>query len=302
MTNLGLSRGAVLGSGSGSAGMTDVGNADQIAYWNGDAGKLWTERQEAQDQVLAPVSAALMRAAHAMPGEHVVDIGCGCGATSIEIAAQVGATGSVLGIDISAQMLQRARQRTPIGAVATFIEADATTYPFATAAVDLIVSRFGVMFFADPIRAFANIRTGLKPGGRIVFACWRGPRLNPFFIAPLMAAYKHVPKLPETTPDDPGPFAFQNQERVQRILSDAGFHDIVATPHTLELDIARGQGLDAAVQATLEIGPTHRALVDQSDAVRQAVIAEIRSALAAVQVGQTVPLGAAIWVFSAQST
>ena len=197
-------------------------------------------------------------------------------------------------------MLVRARQRTPVGASVTFIDADATIYPFKPASADLLISRFGVMFFAEPARAFANMRTALKPGGRMAFVCWRAPKFNPFFIAPLMAAYKHVPKLPDVAPDDPGPFAFQSEERVRRILGEAGFAEVTLTPHDMTLDLARGQGLDAAVQASLEIGPAHRALMDQPEAARAAATAEIRSTLAAMQVGQTVPLGVSIWVVGAR--
>ncbi len=278
----------------------DARNADQIAYWNGAAGKMWTERQEAQDIVLAPVSAALVSAAAAQPGEHVIDIGCGCGATSIEIARQVGPNGTVLGVDVSAPMLERARQRVTAGVAATFIEADATTYLFKPASVDLLVSRFGVMFFSDATRAFANMRKALKPGGRIAFACWRAPKANPFFVVPLMAAYKHVPKLPDVAPDDPGPFSFQSEERVRRILDEAGYTDVTVTPVDLVLDLARGEGLDAAVNGALGLGPAHRALMDQPEPARTNAAAEIRTTLAAVQVGQTVPLGAAIWVVGAR--
>jgi SAM-dependent methyltransferase len=216
------------------------------------------------------------------------------------MAQKVGAQGSVLGIDISEQMLARARQRVPAGAPITFLHADATTHAFKPASADVLVSRFGVMFFAEPARAFANLRTALKPAGRVAFACWRAPKLNPFFVVPLMAAYKHVPKLPEVGPDDPGPFSFQSEERVQRILTDSGYRDITMTPVDLTLDVARGQGLDAAVQNALEIGPAHRALLEQPEAARVAAAAEIRTALAALQVGQTVPLGAAIWVVRAR--
>jgi SAM-dependent methyltransferase len=278
----------------------DARNADQVAYWNGAAGKFWTERQIAMDEVLAPVSAAVVHAAAAQPGEHVIDVGCGCGATALDIAAHVCAAGSVLGIDISQDMLARARDRTPAGASVTFHHADATVHPFQPEHFDILVSRFGVMFFAEPTRAFANLREGLKRGGRVAFACWRAPKLNPYFVVPLMAAYKHVPKLPEVGPEDPGPFSFQSAERVQRILRDAGYADITLTPHDLSLDIARGRGLDAAVQNALEIGPAHRAMMDQSDDARTAATAEIRAALAKLQVGESVPMGAAIWVVSAR--
>jgi SAM-dependent methyltransferase len=278
----------------------DARNADQVAYWNGPAGQFWTERQDAMDTVLAPVSAAVVHAAAAKAGEHVIDVGCGCGATALDMAQQVGAQGSVLGIDISEQMLARARQRVPTGAAVTFLHADATTHAFKPASADLLVSRFGVMFFAEPVRAFGNLRAALKPGGRVAFACWRAPKLNPYFVVPLTAAYRHVPKLPEVGPDDPGPFSFHNEERVQRILREAGFAGVAMTPVDLTLDVARGQGLDAAVQNALEIGPAHRALMDQPEAARLAAAAEIRTALAALQVGQTVPLGAAIWLVGAR--
>jgi SAM-dependent methyltransferase len=279
----------------------DARNADQIAYWNGPAGKFWTERQDAMDTMLAPISAAVVAAAAAKAGERVIDVGCGCGATALDMAAHVGPQGSVLGIDISEDMLARARQRVPAAVPVTFLHADATTYAFKPASANILVSRFGVMFFAEPARAFANLRSALKPGGRVAFACWRAPKLNPFFVVPLMAAYKHVPKLPEVGPDDPGPFSFQSEERVQRILGAAGYRDVTLTPVDLALDMARGKGLEAAVQNALEIGPAHRALMDQPDAARSAATAEIRAALAKVQVGDTVPLSTAIWVVVASS-
>ena len=155
------------------------------------------------------------------------------------------------------------------------------------------------MFFADPAKSFANLRKGLKPGGRLAFACWREAKQNPFFILPLREAGKHAPPLPETNPEDPGPFAFASEARVRRILSDAGFADIDLEPHDLELDIAVGRGLDTAVRAAMTIGPTSRMLDGQSEAVRAAATADIRKALAAHARGDSVPLGAAIWIVTA---
>ena len=127
-------------------------------------------------------------------------------------------------------------------------------------AFDLLASRFGVMFFAEPALSFANLRRALRPSGRLAFACWREPRENPFFMAPLHAVYKHVPKLPQQGPEDPGPFAFASETRVHRILGEAGFSGIEMEPYNLALDVAIGRGLDAAVQSALEIGPASRAL------------------------------------------
>ena len=150
----------------------DPKNEAEVAYWNSTAGRHWVERQESQDTLLAPILTAALERAQARPGERVVDIGCGTGASSIELGKQV-ASGQVLGVDVSAPMLARAGERIPPGAPIKFVRADATTYKFEPAAFDLLFSRFGVMFFAEPARAFANLRAALKPGGRLVFACWR---------------------------------------------------------------------------------------------------------------------------------
>ena len=160
-------------------------------------------------------------------------------------------------------MLERARRSAPKELPLDFELADATVYRFKPASFDLLVSRFGVMFFADPALSFSNLRRALKPSGRLAFACWREPRHNPFFMAPLQAAYKHVPRLPPPGPEDPGPFAFASEQRVKRILTESGFAGIEMEPCDLALDTAIGGGIDAAVRSALDIGPTSRALQDQ---------------------------------------
>jgi SAM-dependent methyltransferase len=282
-----------------SAAPIHADNAAQSEYWNASAGQRWTDHQEHQDQVLGPVSDRLIAVAAPKPGDRVIDVGCGCGATTIDFAARVSPDGEVLGLDISEPMLARARERAPQNLPIRFERADATVYDFEPGGADLVASRFGVMFFADPARSFANLRRSLKPGGRLVFACWREPKQNPWLILPLREAGKHAPPLPETNPEDPGPFAFANEARVGKILSDAGFADIVLEPHHLELDIAAGHGLDTAVRAAMTIGPTSRMLDGQSEAVRAAATADIRKALAAQARGDSVPLGAAIWLVRA---
>ncbi len=275
------------------------GNADQIAYWNGPGGRRWTERQETQDALFAPITEMLFARARVAPGERVVDVGCGCGATTFEIARRVGAKGGVVGLDISAPMIARARELTPSDAAAEFLLADATLHEFAPESADLLFSRFGVMFFADPVLSFANLRKGLKRGGRIVFACWREPRLNAWQMIPLKAACRHVPRLPDIGPDDPGPFSFASEERVRRILTSAGFEPIALTPVDLEVDIAVGRGFEAALDTSLHIGAASRALEGQPDELRAAAAAEIRAALAPHQRGMSVPLAAAIWIVEA---
>lgn len=277
-------------------------NADQIAYWNGPGGQHWTDRQQAQDILLAPVSDILIDRAKASTGERIVDVGCGCGATTSALAQRVGPTGHVLGIDISAPMLSRARQMAPVGLPVDFVLADATVYPFVSASFDLLVSRFGVMFFAEPALSFANMRRALRPSGRLAFACWREPRENPWLMAPLLAAYKHVPRLPQLGPDDPGPFSFASEPRVVRILSEAGFSQIAMEPCHLSLDVAIGRGLDAAVETALEIGPASRALEGQPADVIAAATHSIREALVPFAQGQSVPLPASIWIVTASAS
>lgn len=276
-------------------------NADQIAYWNGPGGQRWADRQAAQDILLKPVLDVLIDRAQVKPGERIIDVGCGSGATSIAFAQRVGPSGRVLGIDVSAPMLARARASAAKDSPIDFVLADATVHPFEPAGFDLLASRFGVMFFADPALSFANMRKALRPSGRLAFACWREPRENPFFMTPLQAAYKHVPKLPQMGPEDPGPFAFASEARVRRILTDAGFTDIGLEACPLSLDAAIGRGLDAAVQGSLDIGPVSRALDGQPEETRSAVAQSIREALTPFVKGDAVLLPASIWIVTAQN-
>lgn len=277
----------------------DDRNADQAAYWNGPAGHHWTERQQIQDLVLAPISRILIDRAGITPDARVLDVGCGCGATTIEVGKLLGPSGHVLGLDISAPMLARARELAPKGAPIEFALADATVHKFEAASFDLLISRFGVMFFADPVASFSNLRTALKRGGRVVFACWREPRQNPWMMVPLKAAYQHVPKLPQMAPHDPGPFAFAEEDWVRHILTSAGFSSVRLEEHDLQLDIAVGRGLEAAIEGALEIGPASRAIEGQPKHLRQAAIASIREALRPLVTDGKVPLGGSIWIVSA---
>jgi ubiquinone/menaquinone biosynthesis C-methylase UbiE len=279
--------------------IADPRNAEQVEFWNGPSGRRWVERQAQQDALLTPITAALFERAAARPGEHIIDIGCGCGETTIELGRRVRPGGHVLGIDISAPMLARAAARLPPGLPVELVEADATAYPFPAAAADLLVSRFGVMFFAEPERAFANLRRALRPGGRLVFVCWRVPRENPWMMLPLNAAYEHVPPLPKMGPEDPGPFAYAEEERVRRILGGAGFSAVVLEPLDVMLDLAVGRGLDAAVETAAAMGPAARAIEGQPPEVRAAVLQSMRRLLAPHRRGDEVPLAAAMWLVRA---
>jgi SAM-dependent methyltransferase len=277
----------------------DDRNADQVAYWNGPAGERWRARQRDQDILLAPIAQVLLQQAAPTPGEVVLDIGCGCGVTTIELARRVAPGGHALGIDISAPMLERARERAPAGLPVDFIEADATAYAFEAGAADLLFSRFGVMFFAQPRKSFANIRRGLRRGARLAFACWREPRLNPWLTLPLEEAYRHVPRLPPSDPDAPGPFAFADEGRIRDILEGAGFAGVRLEPVDLALDIGIGRGIESALETALAVGPTSRALEGQPPELRTAAAESIRAALRRYQAGNVIALPGAIWIVTA---
>ena len=278
--------------------VADARNAVEIDRWNSTSGERWLRRQEANDELLAPVSAVLLERAAARPGERVLDVGCGCGATSIVLARQVTPGGRVLGIDVSAPLLGRARERAR-GLPAEFVLADATVYSFEAAGADLLCSRFGVMFFAEPVRSFTNMRRGLRRGARLAFACWRAADENPWVTVPLHAAYRHVPQLPEEGPETPGAYSLADESRVRAILTDAGLKGIGLEPVDLTLDLANGAGLDAALDTALNVGPVSRAVEGQPAARSEAATAAIRAALAQAQVGDSVPLPGAIWIVTA---
>jgi ubiquinone/menaquinone biosynthesis C-methylase UbiE len=277
-------------------------NADQIAYWNGPTGQRWTDRQAIQDILLAPAAQILIERAGPKVGERILDVGCGCGATTIALAERVAPTGFVLGIDISEPMLARARERAPKSLPLSFVLADATVYPFDPQDFDLLVSRFGVMFFAEPAVSFANLRRALRPRARLTFVCWRDPRENPWMTMPLQAIYQHVPKLPQLGPEDPSPFAFASEERVRRILSEAGYRDIALERCDLSIDIANGRGLEGAVDTAMNVGPASRALEGHPPEVRTAATNSVRELLAPHVRGQSLPLPGSIWAVTARAS
>jgi SAM-dependent methyltransferase len=278
--------------------MTDAAtlHQDQIAYWNGVGGAKWVTQQARTDIMLAPVADALIAHAAVPQGANVLDIGCGCGATTLILAEKVGPNGGVTALDVSAPMLDVARRRLAGFDAVRCVVADAATYSFSPAAADLLVSRFGVMFFGDPVAAFANMRRGLKQSGRVVFACWRPIDQNPWMQLPLHAAYKHVPRLPRPAPDDPGPFSFADPARVTRILTGAGLTPPRFTPLDVMIDLATGGGIEEAVEQACEIGATSRAIDGQPHDAVAAVKAAVREALAPHVTPTGVRLAGAVWL------
>lgn len=274
---------------------------EQRAYWNGEAGGRWLARADNTDFMLRPVLDAAIDHAKPAPGETILDVGCGCGASLIALARVVGETGRVVGIDISEQMLDLARERTRAFPQVECLVADAATHDFSALGADLIFSRFGVMFFGDPVAAFANMKRALKPGGRIVFACWRPIQENGWMDVPLRAAYKHVPRQPRPGPEDPGPFSFADPARVTRIFREAGLPEPTFTKLDVMLDIAAGGTIDDAVRSASEIGATARALQDQPADLRAAALEEVRRALEQHATPSGVPLTGAVWLVEARA-
>ena len=203
-------------------------NADQAEYWNSESGRRWIACQEALDQRFAPLTELLIDRARVDCGACVVDVGCGTGATTLELAGVVGAHGSVLAVDISEPLLAVARRRVMQGGHANvrLVRGDAQTHRFERASYDLAVSRFGVMFFDDPVGAFRNLARALRPGGRLAFVCWAALEDNPWFAVPLEVGVERLGP-PEPRPRRaPGPLALSEQDYVDEILSAAGLADV----------------------------------------------------------------------------
>jgi SAM-dependent methyltransferase len=274
-------------------------NAAQIALWNGAGGQRWVERQAALDTSLLPINERLIDRANIQSTERVVDIGCGCGATTIAAAEKVGPDGSVLGIDVSAAMLIRANELAPQDAPVSFVQGDAMVHHFMAASSDLVISRLGLMYFADPVRALLNIRNVLRSEGRVAFAAWRDLRDNPWALEPLQAVYDHVPKLPGLAEHAPDDFAFAPQDWLEHVLGEAGLRRIRLERCDLALDLGGGQGLDGAVPSALAIGPASRALEGQSSEAVAAATAAVSKALSRYARGAAVMVPASAWIVTA---
>jgi SAM-dependent methyltransferase len=243
-----------------------------------------------------------MERARVAEGERVLDVGCGCGQTTLQLAARVGPGGSVTAVDISTPMLERARLRAAAERLShvRFVNADAQLAPVAEAAFDLVFSRFGVMFFSDPPAAFANLRACLAPRGRVAFVCWQALKNNEWVRVPLMAAAQHTPLPAPAAPGTPGPFAFADPAHVRAILDAAGFADIAIEPLEGELAVGGvGGGLEQAVAHLMEMGPMAAALREAPEAARPKVMAAVREALAPYASPAGVKLGYAAWIVHA---
>jgi SAM-dependent methyltransferase len=269
---------------------------EQARAWNGPSGRAWVENQQQLDEVFRPFETLLVEPLSASP-TRILDVGCGTGATTLAAARRLGA-GQATGIDISEPMIAAAQERARReGSQARFICANAQEHGFEPASVDVIMSRFGVMFFDDPVKAFANLRRAGVSGAALRCIVWRSPADNPFMTAAERAAAPLLPELPARRPDAPGQFALANADRVASILLESGWNDIEIQP----LDVPCTLPETALLRYVTQLGPVGRILQEADEATRTRVIEVVRPAFDPYVHGAEVRFTAACWMVTARA-
>lgn len=270
---------------------------EQAKIWNGPAGHAWVDMQPLLDLLLKPAADALMQALSASRCERVLDVGCGTGGTTLDIA-RADPTRRCTGIDISEPMMEAARSRAAQeGLSASFICADAQTYPFAPDSFDTVVSRFGVMFFPEPIEAFQNIRRATCEGGQLHFVAWRSAAENPFMTTAERIAAPMLPNMPVRSLDGPGQFAFADPLRVEEILRRSGWTEIAVRSADMVCSMPENQ-LDAYLH---RLGPVGAALQEVDEPTRTRIVEAVRAGFEPYVHGDEVRFTAACWVVSARA-
>ncbi|CAM3398216.1 class I SAM-dependent methyltransferase [Cupriavidus taiwanensis] len=272
---------------------------EQAALWNGVSGQAWVEHQGLLDDMFRPMEAQLVQAARNAAAQRILDVGCGTGSTTLALARHIGAQGHCTGVDISGPMLAVARTRAQReGINASFIHADAQEHAFAAASFDMIVSRLGVMFFSDPVRAFANLRRAATSDATLHCIAWRSAAENPFMTTAERAAAPLLPNLPPRQPGAPGQFAFGNRERVLSILQTSGWGDIDIRPTDVTCTLPE----PALAGYLSRLGPVGLALQGADPTTRERVAATVRAAFDPYVQGDTVRYTAACWTITARAT
>lgn len=277
--------------------MTDATNQTQRDAWNGDSGQRWIADPDGRDRAMVHVAAALADAARLRGGERVLDIGCGCGAVTLDAARAVAVQGTVLGVDISGPMLSVARARLATSGLAnvTFQTADAQTDPLAPDAHDAVISRFGTMFFDDPVAAFTNIAHSLRPGGRLVIATWQPLGANDWLAVPGAALLRYG-TLPEPG-TAPGMFAQSDPDVITTVLTAAGFDAIDVAAVTVSMHL--GADADAATRYLTDTGIARAVLDTIAPDDRDRAISDVTAVLADHAGPAGIALGAGIWITTA---
>jgi ubiquinone/menaquinone biosynthesis C-methylase UbiE len=247
------------------------------------AGEAWVRQQDRTDALIDPLGRVAIESLGVAAGERILDVGCGCGQTLLQLADLAGPPGHVLGVDISPPMLARAQERVAGRSTIALALGDAQSYAFAPASFDALYSRFGVMFFDDARAAFRNLREAARPGARLSFVCWQELAKNPWAARPLEAVMRLLPAsaMPDMLREDrPGPFFLSDQARVRAILDAAGWKGVSFQPVEMPLHYGGAATLDEAVEYSLQIGPAARAMADAPQALKPALELALREALA----------------------
>ena len=278
-----------------------IANTDQAERWNsGEDLAHWLDNQARYDRMNEPFTALILDAAAFRPGAQVLDVGCGCGGTTLA-AARLIAPGQGVGVDLTRPMLARARARAEAAGLgnAVFQQGDAQVHPFGPARFDTVISRFGTMFFADPVAAFANVRSAVRPGGRLIFVCWQPLAANQWLLVPGAALAEHLPPPGFGSGDGPGMFAFADPDRVRPILAAAGWRDIEITSEPRSILVGGGGSVDDAVEF-LRTGSMGRMMLAGADAdTVDRAVASVRAALTPYADAEGVHLDAGVWLVQA---
>ncbi len=274
-------------------------NSESQKYWNEDGGNKWAENIDTVESIIESLSAILIEAIAAQNNEVVLDVGCGGGITTMQLAEQVGSGGSVLGVDVSEPIISVARKRAIDIGNLEFEQCDAATFALVENSFDIITSRFGVMFFDDPILAFANLHGALKPSGRLVFLCWRALEENPWIAEPVKATFEILPPPADAEKPDPkapGPFSLADDSHLKMILSSAGFNNIEL--QAVDERLAMGN-LNDAVSFLMKMGPASEVIEAASKEGKMAVAEAMKKVLTSYETTKGVMTPAATWLVSA---
>ena len=278
----------------------DEGNTDQANAWNGLEGTTWAAHQDRYDALIHSYHLHLLDAAAVASSDRVLDVGCGCGETTRD-AARAALSGSALGVDLSEQMLERAEQRSAEEGLTNvaFARADVQVFPFEPGSFDVVMSRFGIMFFAEPVAAFGNLAAAARPGARLAFVAWQ-PLAENEWLLELRRSLAMGRDLPEPVNGTPGPFGLAEADTVRTLLHRTGFADIDFAEVREPLVV--GTDADDAYEFVSKMTPVIGLLNDLDDATRAVALEQLHDSLVAHADRSSVQFGSCAWLVTARRT